>query len=287
MNHGNTIRIMSVMAHQDDFEFNAGGVFTQLRRRYGDHVDLKILATTRGASGHHASSLEETYRRREAEAEKSAELIEASYECLTCLDGSHLHGNVFIDRNTLGGLWNAVRGFQPHYVFCPPMITNPLAGIHIDHYNTAWAVRMIAYQLTVPHAYPIINGSMTSERGVYPVIVNVDDTYAVENGWHVSVDIDDCYEEKVRMALCHESQIFEWLPWNGQREKPSKDEFRAIFRKRHSDVNQRNGRDDKIPREYFQLTSWGKRPSKSDLDDLLGKYEISEEGLNYVHDKST
>ena len=39
----NELRVMSVMAHQDDFEFEAAGLFLQLRQYYGDRVKLKIL----------------------------------------------------------------------------------------------------------------------------------------------------------------------------------------------------------------------------------------------------
>ena len=283
MNENEEIRVMSIMAHQDDFEFSASGTFASLREYYGERVKFKILTTTRGASGHHISGLEETFRRRDAEARKSAEIINAEYECLTCLDGAHPHGQVFIDQNTLGGLWNVVREFQPHYIFCPPVIENPLAGIHIDHYNTACAVRMIAYQLTVPHAYPVINEASSTERGVYPVIVNVDDAYARECGFHLCVDIDDVYEKKkLKMAMCHESQIFEWLPWNGERAIPTKDEFVQAFRKRHSDINKRYGLNDDTPREFFRITFWGKYPTKDDIDMLFSKCGISKAGVEFM-----
>ena len=113
-----SIRVMSIMAHQDDFEFTTGGLFAWLRHRYGDRAVLKILATTRGASGHQDLSLEQTFRRREQEAMASADVIGASYECLSLLDNSHAVGQVFPDRNTLGGLWNAIRDFQPDFIVC-------------------------------------------------------------------------------------------------------------------------------------------------------------------------
>ncbi|MHC4872910.1 MAG: PIG-L deacetylase family protein [Planctomycetota bacterium] len=283
MNDNSEIRVMSVMAHQDDFEFNAGGIFALLRKKYGEKLKIKILATTRGASGHHKMSLDETFKRRGEEAAKSAALIGAEYECLTCLDGSHLPGQVFIDRNTLGGLWNAIRNFSPHYIFCPPVITDPLAGIHIDHYNTAQAVRMTGYQLTVPHAYPVTGSEKGDGQTTYPVIINVDDVYAAEQDWHVTADITEVYEEtKVNMALCHESQIFEWLPWNGGREVPSAAEFKEIFRQRHSMVNSRYGMEDNVPREFFRFTKWGKNPSEQDMETIFPGCQISEAGKAFL-----
>lgn len=262
---------MSVMAHQDDFEFTAGGTFARLRRKYAEDIDLKILATTRGASGHHEMPPEETFRRRSREAAESAAVIGAEYECLTRLDGSHVPGQLFIDANTLGGLWNAVRDFEPDFIFCPPLVSDPLAGIHIDHYNTAMAVRMIAYQLTVPHAYPTVNKTLKL-RVACPVIINVDDSYAGEGAYDFSVAMeDDIYESKVRMALCHRSQVFEWLPWNfnGLETPVSEAEFRADFRKRHSRINERYNNDDSTPREYFRITRWGKSASPEDIRKLL------------------
>lgn len=198
-------------------------------------------------------------------------MIGAEYECLTCLDGSHLHGQVFIDSNFLGGLWNAVRDFEPDYIFCPPVIADPLAGIHIDHYNTAWGVRMIAYQLTVPHAYPTMNGK-PKMRVAYPVVINVDDVYAGEGDYDFAIDISKVYDLKQNMALCHESQIFEWLPWNSgcETSKVSTDKFIESFRKRHSDINKRYGNNDSVPREYFRITQWGRKALRKEIEEELG-----------------
>lgn len=271
------IRILSIMAHQDDFEFNAGGLFALLRRDLGDAVRLKILTTTRGASGHHQLSLEETAARRDREARASAALLGAEYENLTGLDGQPLPGQVFIDRNTLGGLWNAMRVFNPDYIVCPPVITDPRAGVHIDHYNTAWAVRMTAYQFTVPHAYPTLSEAAGGGRRLSPLILNVDDIYAKEQGYDVALDISAVYPLKERMALCHESQVFEWLPWNGGNPPPTREEFLARFRERHRAINRRYGfRDEETPREFFRFTFWGRRPTRADLERLFPGGELSE-----------
>lgn len=263
------LKAMSIMAHQDDFEFNAGGTFALLREKFGDDLKLKVLATTRGASGHHEMSLEETYRRRKKEAEKSAAMIGAEYECLTCLDGSHPRGQFFIDSNTLGGLWNSIRQFEPDLIFCPPVISDPLAGIHIDHYNTACAVRMIAYQLIVPNAYPTTKGER-KKRVKYPAIINVDDAYAGNGEYDLCIDISSVYNKKINMSLCHESQVFEWLPWtDGREEKISREEFLERFRLRHTNANKRYGIDDSVPREYFRITRWGKSISMEELKAVL------------------
>ncbi|MBU0716374.1 MAG: PIG-L family deacetylase, partial [Verrucomicrobia bacterium] len=262
------LKIMSIMAHQDDFEFEAGGLFALLKKHYGDDVEMKIVATSRGAFGHHEMEPEQTFRRREKEAMQSAAIIGASYECLKCLDGFHVNAQVLNDRNLLGGLWNTIRSFEPDYIFCPPVVSNPLAGIHIDHYNTACAVRMVAYQLGVPNAYPTIGG-LVKKKVISPAIINVYDTYANENTYHAAVNIAETFDIKTQMALCHESQIFEWLPWVGGEKAPTKKTYGAAFMKRHVKMNENMGFHDSVPREFFMFTGWGRPFKKADFEKLF------------------
>lgn len=273
------IRVMSIMAHQDDFEFNAGGYFASLRKHYGDQVELKIMATSRGASGHYEMGLEETFRLREQEATASANVIGASYECLNLLDNSHAVAQIFPDRNVLGGLWNAIRDYQPDFIVCPPVITDPRAGIHIDHYNTAWAVRYVAYQLTVPHAYPALTERARTARFPAPLIINCDDTYARESGYDVALDISTVYDKKEKMSLCHASQVFDWLPWNNMQPLKTEEEFLAEFRQKHNALNRRYGIDDDVPREFFRVTFWGRMPSQEDLDTIFPNMAITPEAM--------
>lgn len=285
MDSNQEIRLMSVMAHQDDFEFNASGIFAITRKAYGDRVKLKILTTTRGASGHHILNAEETFRRRDAESRRSAGLLGADYECLRCLDGNHVEAQFFPDRNTLGGLWNAIRKFRPHYLFCPPVIGNPLAGIHIDHYNTAMAVRMLGYQVTVPHAYPA-TGEAVEERVEAPVVINVDDMYARETDWHFCVDISSVYDEKkIPMSLCHESQLFEWLPWNSGTPVPTVDQAKENLKNRHLNINRRYGLNDGVMREFFRITSWGRKTLPENFKNLFPCLTLSDTGKKMLGEK--
>lgn len=265
------------MAHQDDFEFCVGGTFALLRKKYGDKVKIKILTLSRGASGHHLMGLEETFRRRGKEAQNSVALIGAEYECMRCLDGSHIPAQVFVNRNVLGGLWNAIRNFKPDYIFCPPVISDPLAGIHIDHFNTACAVRMVAYQLIVPHAYPTIDGETELYRKM-PLIINVDDSYANTGSAHIANDVSEVYELKKKMLLCHESQVFEWLPWSKGKNTISSEEFDEDLLLRHQKTNTNHGIKDDIPREFFTFTNWGRSVEQKDIDTLFPNGIITSEG---------
>jgi len=279
----NDIRVMVIVAHQDDFEFCAGGVSAMLREYYKDDLKLKVLAMTRGASGHHEMEPEATFRCREAEALKSASLIGAEYECLHGLDGLPLPGQVFIDRNTLGGLWNAVRAFEPDFIFCPPVPADPLRGVHIDHYNTACAVRLTAYQYKVPYAYPSI-GAVVKSKLICPVIINLDDNYTAENNYHICVDISPVYEKKSQMLLCHKSQVLEWLPWTeGSEKNISEHEFLKNLKKRHAFINRTYGKSEDIPREYFCVTQWGKIATIDDIKRIFPFGEIQENIKKYIN----
>ena len=264
------LRVMSVMAHQDDFEFEAAGLFLRLREYYGDDVELKILTTSTGVSGHHIMGPDETIRVREGEAIASANVVGAEYENLRQLDGTHVAAQVFCDRNMLGGLWNAIRAFAPDYIVAPPVVTNPLAGIHIDHQHTAEAVRLVAYQLGVPNAYPTMYAPRV-QRFPVPVILNCPDAYCKEATWHFGVDCESVKEGKISMLLKHKSQVCEWLPFVNNLNNTDPDlgsgadwnetDWRNNLNKRVAAVNQRHGFADSAFREYFAVTRWGFLPT--------------------------
>lgn len=261
-------RVLAIMPHPDDFEFNVGGTFAQLREHYGNAVEMKIINTSTGASGHHLLSPDETFQRRLAEAKASAALIGAEAECLTQLDGTHVQGQVLVTRNLLGGLWNAIRSFAADYIFCPPVAADPLSGIHGDHEETARAIRMVAYQLGVPFAYPTL-GCAPAAGYRSPLIVLTDDVYSSEENFHVAAEIGEVFAKKTSMAECHASQVYEWLPFNQGKEPPSPAQFARNFRERHSRINARFGRDDHQQREYFRISNWGRRLQPADLELLF------------------
>lgn len=267
----NPAKLLAIVPHQDDFEFNAGGTFARLRQRYGDAVRMKVIITSRGASGHHEMDPDALFMRRMEEARESAALIGAEAECLTQLDGTHVAAQVLVTRNLLGGIWNAIRDFQADYLFCPPMVTDPLAAVHVDHEETARAVRLVGYQLGVPRAYPALTATAANIHYRAPVIVLCDDVYNYETEYHVACDISKTYGTKVAMAKCHRSQIYEWLPFNRRQAPPSEEEFEKSFRLRHTHINERFGLEDSVPREYFRFSRWGRRPLEEDRAWLFGE----------------
>jgi len=261
--------LLAIVPHQDDFEFNAGGTFAQLRARYGDAVRMKVLITSTGASGHHEMNADETFRRRMEEAAASGARIGAAVECLTQLDGTHVTGQVLVSRKLLGGIWNAIRDFGADFVFCPPTVSDPLAAVHVDHEETARAVRLVGYQLGVPRAYPALTAAAAGKEYRSPLIILMDDVYNGESHCDIANPIDDTFDLKLEMAECHISQVFEWLPFVNRQPPPSKQEFAERFRQRHSAINTRYGKDNSMPREYFRISRWGRRVTDADLKFLF------------------
>ncbi len=262
-------RLLAILPHPDDFEFNLGGTFASFRRRFGAAVQLKIVTTSRGASGHHELDDDATFARRQAEAAASAALIGAEHECLRQLDGSHVPGQVMVDRNLLGGLWNAVRAFRADILFTLPLAADPLAGVHSDHEETARAVRLVAYQLGVPRAYPSL-GTPADFGYRSPLILLADDTYAAGASYDLAHDISADYETKLAMAQCHVSQVQEWLPFLDGQPPLTPAQYAERFRLRHERVNARYGFADAVPREFFRISRWGRAPREGELERLFG-----------------
>lgn len=267
--HERPLRVMSIMAHQDDFEFNVGGTFALLRQSLNENVRLCVLTTTTGASGHHRMTAQETVQRRAAEARTAATMIGAEYELLRKLYGKPIEdGQFLINRDLLGGLWNAIRRFQADVVFCPPIVTDPLAGIHIDHEQTAIAVRYVGYQLAVPHAYPTLEGEVDYEYRS-PLIINVDDPYNRSEQADIRQDISSVYDLKLKMSLCHTSQVLEWLPFVNNNNDVTEADWAARFALRHEQINERYDARDGLASEYFRITRWGRAPRERELQQLF------------------
>lgn len=260
----NPARVLSIMPHQDDFEFNAGGTFAALRRKYGDAVEMKVVISSKGSSGHHLMGPDETFFCRMQEAVESATLIGAKAECLTRLDGTHVDSQVLVDRNLLGGIWNAIRSFKADYLFCPPMVSDPLAAVHVDHEETARAIRLVGYQLGVPRAYPAILPGAGDHSYRAPLIILCDDSYNGGSSYDIANPVTETYATKVAMAKCHRSQIYEWLPFNRRLPVPDEARFEAEFLERQEKTKARFGVTTTGQYEFFRFSRWGRRVTDED-----------------------
>lgn len=183
----------------------------------------------------------------------------------------------------LAAMWNAIRQFEPDYLFAPPIPGDPLAGVHVDHVAVAQAVRSVAYMINVPHAFTpeFPADERTSVPTKTPVILNVHDTYmAGANAFDLAVDVEEVFESIARMSFCHQSQIAEWLPWVGRHAMSpprSLDEWMHTLRARFMRRNREMGVSSTRVHEFFTVTAWGVVPS---LEQLLSDFPSVSESFS-------
>ena len=169
-----------------------------------------------------------------------------------------------------------MRDFEPDYLFCPPLPTDNLVGVHIDHITVAEAVRKVAYMINVPHAftpeYPDSSGGEAKPCKV-PVILTVHDGYMFgSKSFDLAVNVEDAFEVVVDASWCHQSQITEWIPWVGRhgpktRVPKTKDEWRGTLRAVSTKLKRQVGLPAEFVRaEVFVVTAWGEVPRLAQLE---------------------
>jgi LmbE family N-acetylglucosaminyl deacetylase len=268
------MRVLCIHAHFDDFEFVAAGTFELLRQRATNDFRARVVVCTDGRAGHQFRTREETARIRLSEQEASATLGGYEFELLRRPDGTPFaEGHGVLSAELVAALWHTIRSFEPDYLFCPPLASDPLAGVHPDHLTVAEAVRRVAYMINVPHAfldeYP--TSDETSSRWVKtPVILNTYDGYmAGANTADLVVDVDPVFDLIAAESWCHQSQINEWLPWVARHDiqpTASLEAWKGKLRSRFK----RQARELELPVdrawEVFTLTAWGIVPAFEALE---------------------
>ena len=262
------MKVLSVHAHFDDFEFVAGGTFELWRRKIGKELRARVLVCTDGKAGHHFRPREETGKLRIEEQRKSADIGKYEFELLRLPNGEvPREACLQVSTELLAALWKAIREFEPDYLFCPPVAVDPLAGIHNDHVTIAEAVRRVAYMINVPHAftpeYPADETKSAPRKT--PVILTVYDGYMFGAGaYDLAIDVEEVFEAIAQMTSCHRSQIEEWLPWVGRHKMSapkSFDDWREVLRERFDRKNRQLGINSKHAFETFTVTAWGAVPT--------------------------
>ncbi|MDX1950781.1 MAG: PIG-L family deacetylase [Verrucomicrobiota bacterium] len=261
------MRVQCIHAHFDDFEFVAAGTFESLRRRFASAFQAEIVVCTDGKAGHHFRTREETGKLRLEEQGKSAELGKYQFRALKLPDGTTpREGCIQVNGPFLAALWKSIRDFRPDYIFSPPLPAETLAGVHVDHWAVAEAVRKVAYLINVPHAftpeYPADEKFSTPCKT--PVILNVHDSYMTgTNAYDLAVDVEEVFPLIAEMTWCHQSQIVEWLPWIGRHDMPvpqSIEEWKKLLKKRFIKRNYEVAVASDRIYEYFTVTAWGEVP---------------------------
>lgn len=262
------MKLLTLHAHFDDFEFVAAGLYTIWRRKLGAQLQPKVIICTDGQAGHHFRTRSETGRIRLLEQENSARIGNYLFEPLRLASGAMpREACLQLTPPLLAAFWKCIRDFQPDYLFAPPVPNDPLAGLHIDHVAVAEAVRKVAYMINVPHAFtPEFPADETKpEPCKTPVILTLHDAYmAGENAFDLAIDVEDAFEEIAQMTWAHQSQIVEWIPWVGRHSMPvpkSFEHWREILRHRFINRNREMGIDSDRTHEFFTVTAWGEVPT--------------------------
>jgi len=261
------MKILCVHAHFDDYEFVAAGTFELWKRKLGAQLRARVLVCTDGKAGHHFRTRAETSRLRIQEQEASARIGGYELEILRLPNGEvPREACLQLSTPLLAALWRSIREFEPDYLFCPPVPSDPRAGIHVDHVAVAEAVRKVAYMINVPHAFTpeFPTDETKSQPCKVPVILSVYDDYmAGANAFDLALDVEDAFQKISEMTFCHQSQISEWLPWVGRHQfEPPKDlaDWSHGLRKRFLRQNRELGIGSERAHEVFTVTAWGEVP---------------------------
>lgn len=201
MSEGNasSLRILIVGAHPDDPDIKAGGVAALYSAL--SHT-VKIVSLTNGDAGHHEMGGAPLAWRRRREAEASGACLGVEYVTLDNHDGE-LAPSLDVRREVI----ELIREFGPDLIMSPR-----LWDYHPDHRATAQLVLDAIYLLTVPNVV-----SHVPHLRRMPVLVYLWDRFRRPYPFapDVVVDIDSVVEQKLDALHCHESQVYEWLPYNG------------------------------------------------------------------------
>lgn len=198
MNNTTPLRLLVIGAHPDDADYSAGG--TVALYRAAGHV-VKMVSVTNGDAGHQTLRGAELAQRRRAEATASGAVVGATYDVLDNHDGQLLP--------TLDNRYQIIRlirSFQPDLV-----LTHRPNDYHPDHRYTSQLVQDAAYMVTVPAVVPD-----TPHLARDPVIAYLPDDFQKPYPFQpaVVVDIGAVLDRVAAMLHCHQSQFYEWLPYN-------------------------------------------------------------------------
>ena len=193
------LRIICFGAHPDDCELQAGGT-AALWASKGHHV--KFVSVTNGDIGHWRDAGGPLAKRRTAEVERADKILGVTPEVLDIHDGELMP--TLDNRRTITRLireWKAdiVMSHRPN-------------DYHPDHRYTSTLVCDAAYMVMVPAIVPD-----TPHLKANPVIAYLSDDFQKPCPFQpsVAIDVSGVIDRIVAMLHCHESQFYEWLPYNG------------------------------------------------------------------------
>ena len=264
------LHILVIGAHPDDPE-KVGGTMAKFIEK-GHKV--RLVSMTNGNAGHQTMGGGPLAQRRSKEARCAGAVIGAEYIVLDNDDGKLMP--TLENREQVIA---QIREFQADIV-----ITHRPNDYHPDHRNTGHLVRDAAYMVTVPNIVPFV-----PHLAKNPIFMYMNDRFTKPNPFEpdIVVAIDDVIEKKIDMYHCHDSQVYEWLPYNGGYldEVPSDPEARRAwlgtrwksrsegpaqrYRKQLVELYGQAKGSDVTFAEAFEVSEYGAQPSDSELRKLF------------------
>jgi len=194
-----SLSILCFGAHPDDCDFRFGGA-AMLYRALGHRV--VFVSVTNGDTGHFSQGGGPLARRRRDEALASAGVADIEYRVLD------IHNGELVATPAVRALVIAImREVKADLVLC-----HRENDYHPDHRAVGTVVQDAAYLVTVPNV-----AALTPHLQRPPVLGYYYDGFRLPSPYvpHIAIDTDPVIERKIDMGCCHESQVFEWLPFNG------------------------------------------------------------------------
>jgi LmbE family N-acetylglucosaminyl deacetylase len=166
---------------------------------------VRFVSVTNGDAGHHAMARAALALRRRREAERVAAILGVEYEILDNPDGEL---EPTVERRF--EMIRLIRRFRPDLV-----LTHRLEDYHPDHRATSRLVFDSAYMVTVPLVCP-----EAPHLRVDPVLGFLWDGFSRPQPFRpdVAVAVDEVMALKWDALDAHESQFYEWLPYNRGRD---------------------------------------------------------------------
>lgn len=192
------LRILAIGAHPDDCDVAAGGVATMYRM--AGH-EVRFVSVTNGEAGHQQRTPEELIRIRRQEAEAAGRILGIRYDVLKYRD-ARLEPTLEARCELIG----LIRESRPDLI-----LTHRPNDYHPDHRATSQLVCDASFLVTVPLIVPEVPALREM-----PVIAYVADDFERPYPFSptVVVDVEPAIDRVVDMLDCHQSQFYEWLPYN-------------------------------------------------------------------------
>ena len=199
MGAGSEFRSLFIVAHPDDADIHAGAMVAKLAQA---GARVRIVSLCNGDKGHQSMTSEALAARRYGESRRAAAVFGVEDYAVLPYHDCEIEPTLKMRAEVT----RIIRRFAPHVVF-----THRTCDYHADHRATGTLVMDAAYLLGVPLWCPDV-----PRPSVLPSVFCITDEFTVPRPLRPDLLIAaDPHREKVLEAIaCHESQVYEWLPWD-------------------------------------------------------------------------